>query len=178
MNEIKHLWISHKHTMSLFSGSNSISWFFKPTCLMNDTVFTIILNIQKNVHNYFLKIYQIKSLSRFLNCLAGALVWQHWLLDLSTSQLPACTLYSGSLSCPKSSSNNTYLLMVPFWKSVSSEALWLCRALMRSKKTPCLCQSMCLTMDKGILSEHSGSCLALPSKMCQNYMYIEPFSRE
>jgi len=32
---------------------------------MNDTVFTILLNIQKNVHNYFLKIRQIQSLSRF-----------------------------------------------------------------------------------------------------------------
>lgn len=77
MNEIKRLWISHKDIMSLFSGSNSISWFFKPTCLMNDTIFTIILYIQKNVHNYFLKIRLIQSLSRILDCLAQALLWQH-----------------------------------------------------------------------------------------------------
>lgn len=51
----------------------------KPTCLMNDRVFTISLNIQKNVHNYFLDTSQIQSLSRFLKCLAGVPLWQHLL---------------------------------------------------------------------------------------------------
>lgn len=161
MNEIKYLWICHKATMSLFSGSNNISWSFQPTCLVNDTVFTIILNIQKNVHNYFLKIHQIQSLSRFLNCLAGAL--------LSSAQcriwaLSACTLSLGILSCPNSFPNSICLFMVPLWKCLSSKG----RTLLISKKMLCLCQSKCLALDKGILSEHSGSCLALPSNMLLN----------
>lgn len=103
MKEIKRLWISHKDTMSLFSGSNSISWFYKPTCLMNDTVLAIILYIQKNMHNYFLNICLIQSLSRFLNRLALALLWQHSLQDLSN--FPTVSLHS------------------VFWKPVLSQKL-------------------------------------------------------
>lgn len=180
MNEIKRLWISHKDTMSLFSGSNSISWFFKPTCLMNDTIFTIILYIQKNVHNYFLKICLIQSLSRFLNSLAGALLWQHSLQDLSTSRLPVCTLYSRSLSCPKSSPNSTYLFIVSFWKPPFPEDNSMAMKNFTDSHentvpAPVLCKTR---LNTGILSDHSGSCFALPSKMCQNYIYIETFSRE
>lgn len=38
---------------------------------------------------------------------------------------------------------------------------------------------LCKTrLNKGILSDHSASCLVLPSKMCQNYIYVETFNRE
>lgn len=48
-----------------------------------------------------------------------------------------------------------------------------------SHKNTVLVPVLCKTrLNKGIPSDHSVSCLVLPSEMCQNYIYIEVFSKE